>query len=97
MYQRKIVQIWQDQARLFYTDQRVLDIFRYNHYLPVKQFDEIIFVVSTVDFESLQIADVGLLVLPEGHVTDDRRLFQSENQILEREIKSSKKVKHSEN
>ena len=60
-----------------------IELVYFNHAKPVQQLDEVVFVVAAVDFEPLEVADVSLLVLPERHVTHDRRLFQAKNKILQ--------------
>ena len=53
----------------------------------VRQLDHVLLVHAAVDLETLEVADVCLLVLAEGDAADDGRLVQLQDQKLGRSIR----------
>ena len=49
---------------------------------PVQEFNQIVFAETSVHFEFLQVAHMGLLVLSECDGSQNSRLFQLQSDIL---------------
>ena len=52
----------------------------------VENLYKIVLLVASQDLESLEIADVSLLELSEGDVSEDRRTVELDSQVLRRSV-----------